>query len=196
MYVDYGKTYHLRIINAAVSGELFFAIADHNLTVVGADAAYTKPLVSPYLMLSPGSTIDVLFTANNTPGRYYMAAHRYSSESTDVTNFDHAVTTAIIQYSGNYSLDSSPIFPNRSLPSYFDYDAADSFAFMLRSLASEDHPSDVPLNITRRMFIVASISEILCPHHDCVIGPTTIGSSLNNQSWENPSTDVLHAYYK
>ncbi|KAI6691179.1 hypothetical protein NL676_028007 [Syzygium grande] len=196
MYVDYGKTYHLRIINAAVSGELFFAIADHNLTVVGADAAYTKPLVSPYLMLSPGSTIDVLFTANNTPGRYYMAAHRYSSESTDVTNFDHVVTTAIIQYSGKYSLDSSPIFPNRSLPSYFDYDAADSFTFMLRSLASEDHPSDVPLNITRRMFIVASISEILCPHHDCVIGPTTIGSSLNNQSWENPSTDVLQAYYK
>ncbi|XP_010062034.2 putative laccase-9 [Eucalyptus grandis] len=196
MYVEYGKTYLLRIINAVVGAELFFAIADHNLTVVGMDASYTGPLVSPYLTTSPGSTLDVIFTANKTPGRYYMAVRRYTSQDTDVTDFNHMVATAILHYSGNYSLDTSPKFPNRSLPGYYDYSGADTFTFKLRGLASKEHPSDVPLNITRRMFITLSMNEILCPHHDCIVAPTTLGSSLNNQSWDDPSTDVLQAYYK
>jgi len=35
MIVDYGKTYLLRIINAVMDEELFFAIENHKLTVVG-----------------------------------------------------------------------------------------------------------------------------------------------------------------
>ena len=37
-----GKTYLLRIVNAAFNDELFFSIADHNLTVVDVDAIYVK----------------------------------------------------------------------------------------------------------------------------------------------------------
>jgi laccase len=49
--VEYGKTYLLRIINAVMNEEQFFAIAQHNLTVVGADGAYTKPITTNYIMI-------------------------------------------------------------------------------------------------------------------------------------------------
>ena len=37
-----GKTYLLRIINAAFNDKLFFSIADHNLIVVDVDAIYVR----------------------------------------------------------------------------------------------------------------------------------------------------------
>lgn len=41
--VEPGKTYLLRIINAAVNAELFFRVAGHTFTVVAVDASYTNP---------------------------------------------------------------------------------------------------------------------------------------------------------
>ena len=55
--VDHGKTYLLRLINAAVMDTLFFSIAKHKLTVVATDASYTKPLTVNYLTISPGQTL-------------------------------------------------------------------------------------------------------------------------------------------
>ncbi|GJU53823.1 laccase-7-like protein [Tanacetum coccineum] len=74
-----GKTYLLRIINAALNNQFFFKIANHNMTVVGADAAYTNPFQTDVLLLGPGQTTDVLFTANQSPGLYYMAASPYAT---------------------------------------------------------------------------------------------------------------------
>ncbi|KAJ0951822.1 putative laccase [Helianthus annuus] len=56
VYVDKGKTYMLRMVNAAMNNIMFFAIADHELVVVGTDGAYTKPLKTNYLAISPGQT--------------------------------------------------------------------------------------------------------------------------------------------
>ncbi|KAK7857196.1 putative laccase-1, partial [Quercus suber] len=109
--VDYNKTYLLRIINAVMNAEFFFAVAQHNLTVVGMDGRYVKPLATSYIMISPGQTMDVLITTNQSLGRYYMAARQYSSEDASVTAFDHVNATAILQYESNYSFPSSPSFP-------------------------------------------------------------------------------------
>ncbi|PHT96077.1 hypothetical protein T459_03959 [Capsicum annuum] len=38
--VEYGKTYLLRMINSAMNEILFFAVAEHKLTVVGTDGSY------------------------------------------------------------------------------------------------------------------------------------------------------------
>ncbi|KAF8025059.1 hypothetical protein BT93_F2035 [Corymbia citriodora subsp. variegata] len=196
-YVDYGKTYLLRIINAVMNAELFFSIADHNLTVVGMDGGYIKPIVTTYIMISPGQTMDVLLTANQSLGRYYIATRQYSSEYAEVTGFDHSVGSAILQYRGNYSLSSSPVFPNATLPLYLDSGAALRFTNQLRSLASEDHPVDVPQDVSTRMYITVSMGEILCPNSSCTsVSGNKLGSSMNNISWVNPSLDVLSAYYR
>ncbi|KAJ1417725.1 Multicopper oxidase, type 1 [Sesbania bispinosa] len=74
-----GETNLLRVINAALNQPLFFTIANHKLTVVGADASYLKPFTTKVLMLGPGQTTDVLITGDQPPSRYYMAARAYQS---------------------------------------------------------------------------------------------------------------------
>ncbi|XP_039167407.1 laccase-21-like [Eucalyptus grandis] len=113
--------------------------------------------------------MDVLVTANQSPGRYYLAAQEFSSEDIDFTNFVHEVATAIIQYKGNFSLTSPPSYPNDTLPLYHDYSAAASFTQQLRSLASEEHPVDVPGNETTRMFITVSANHVACPDDSCYL---------------------------
>uniref|UniRef100_A0A2N9FPF0 laccase n=1 Tax=Fagus sylvatica TaxID=28930 RepID=A0A2N9FPF0_FAGSY len=190
--VDHGKTYLLRLINSAVQDILFFAIAKHNVTVVGTDGSYTKPLVSNYVTISPGQTIDVLLKANKQADHYYMAAKAYSSSS--AVTFDNTTTTAILQYNGNYTPSSPPSLPH--LPSYNDTNASISFTNSLRSLANEKHPIHVPINITKNLFFVISINVFPCANNSCA-GPngSRLATSVNNISFVNPSIDILQAYY-
>uniref|UniRef100_A0A5B7AGX6 Laccase n=1 Tax=Davidia involucrata TaxID=16924 RepID=A0A5B7AGX6_DAVIN len=193
--VDYGKTYHFRIVNANTNAEFFLAIAEHNVTVVGMDGAYVKPITTDYIMISPGQTIDFLVTANKTLGHYYIAGRQFSSADAIIDEFDHTNVTAIFKYSGNYSAPLSPYFPF-NLPLYNDVPASSNFTHRLRSLANKDYPANVPLNISTRMFVVASMGQVLCPNASCSgPGGNRLASSLNNISWVNPYSDILRAYY-
>ncbi|CAB4313864.1 unnamed protein product [Prunus armeniaca] len=66
MEVEQGKTYLLRIINAALNDELFFGIAGHNLTVV--------------------ETTNVLVQANQASGRYFIAARPFMDAPVAIDN--------------------------------------------------------------------------------------------------------------
>jgi laccase len=192
--VEYGKTYLLRLVNAAMNAELYFAIAQHTLTLVGMDGSYVKPVVTSYLMIAPGQTMDILVTADQPPYRYYMAARQYDSVRPDDTDYDKTNATAILEYSGGgYDPSASPIFPS-SLPSYEEFIPALNFTSRLRSLADQAHPVNVPKNITTRMYITASMNNVVFDEEGTT--ETDLSSSLNNVSWVNPSTDVLLAYYR
>ncbi|XVE59165.1 hypothetical protein DITRI_Ditri05aG0023700 [Diplodiscus trichospermus] len=52
--VKLGKTYLLRLINAALNNKLFFSVDNHTLTVVEADAGYVKPFETETLLMGPG----------------------------------------------------------------------------------------------------------------------------------------------
>ena len=196
--VDHGKTYLLRLVNSVVAANMFFAIAEHNLTIVGMDASYIKPITTSYIMIGAGQTMDILLTANQTLGHYYIAARQFWSENLDFANSDHFNVTAIIEYRGNYTIPLSPSFPS-TLPNYEDSRAAIKFSNLFRSLASKDHPVNVPLNITTRMYITVSIALIECKNTTCMATGEDIilATSVNNISWNNPvPTDVLLAYYR
>ncbi|CAL5386228.1 unnamed protein product [Camellia sinensis] len=196
--IDYGKTYMLRIINSVMNVDMFFAIADHNLTVVGMVGNYLKPTVASYVVISPGQTMNVLVTANQPLGHYYMATRQYDSVDPSYTDYNKTNTTTILEYKGNYTPPSYPIFPS-NLPTFQDFIAADNFLHQLRSLASHDHPSDVPKDITIRMFITVAMNQLLCSNSLCPgTGETShdrIASSLNNMTFLNPKIDILSAYY-
>ncbi|XP_059453493.1 laccase-14-like [Corylus avellana] len=194
--VDYGKTYLVRIVNAAMNAQLFFAIANHSLTVVGMDGNYIKPVVRDYLMISPGQTMDVLVTTNQSLSHYYIAIRQYYDAIPQLQTYDKTNATAILMYSGNYTTPEYPIFPS-SLPSYMAIPAANRFLDSLRSLASKDHPVNVPLNITTKMYITIALNEFPCPNASCSgVAGNKMASSLNNISFLNPSTDILLAYYR
>ncbi|KAK3001773.1 hypothetical protein RJ639_020857, partial [Escallonia herrerae] len=193
--VDHGKTYLLRMVNADMNEIMFYKIAKHKLTVVGADASYTKPLKSKYVVLSPGQTLDCLLHANSRPDSYYMAARAYSSGIG--VPFDNTTTTAILQYNLNYDPSSLPIRP--SLPYYNDTTSAFRFIGQLKSLNSDDYPDSVPLNVTR-MVTTISVNTFPCvsaTNASCE-GPnvTRLAASMNNISFANPDIAILQAYYK
>ncbi|XVE60850.1 hypothetical protein DITRI_Ditri05aG0159900 [Diplodiscus trichospermus] len=193
--VDRGKIYLLRLINAAMNVILFFGIRKHNLTVVGIDGGYTKPLNTEYVAISPGQTVDALLIANQRPDRYYMAARPYSSGRN--VPFDNTTTTGTVQYKGRYNPTSS-FSSLPSLPFYNDTNAAFSFFRGLKSLANKNHPADVPLNIRTRIITTISVNSFPCQHHHSCSGPngTRLAASMNNISFVDPSIAILQAYYQ
>lgn len=192
--VEHGKTYLLRLINAAVNNELFFAVAGHLLTVVGKDASYTKPFATDFIMIAPGQTVDALLAANATaPGRYYMAARPYSG-AVGVA-FNGNTTTGVLDYGGSDE-SSPPVLP--SLPEHNDTGAATQFAARLRSLASEEHPVSVPESVDERLVVAVAVNLLACEPGKTCGGPRgdRLSASLNNVSFVTPSIDVLEAYYR
>ncbi|XP_050232807.1 laccase-14-like [Mercurialis annua] len=195
--VKYGRTYLLRIINAILNEEMFFGIAQHNLTIVGTDGAYVKPITVEYITIIPGQTMDVLVTANQPPSYYYIASSPFSDT---IAPFDNTTTTAILQYHNskkfNYTIPSVIPFPN--LPAHNDSDAAALFTNKLRALATKNYPINVPKNITKQIYITISVNLLPCPNASCS-GSTNgdrLSASLNNISFDYPSTSILEAYYR
>lgn len=172
--------------------EMFFGIAKHNLTVVGQDGAYIKPITTSYIMITPGQTMDILLTANQAASHYYIAATPFFDSGAP---FDSSNTSAILQYTGNYTTPISPPYP--TLPNVTDQDAADNFTTRIRALASREHPIDVPKKITKQIIIAVSVNQILCANASCG-GPSgnRLAASLNNVSFDTPSIDILQAYYR
>ncbi|KAJ6742268.1 LACCASE [Salix viminalis] len=101
--VQSGKTYMLRLINAALNEELFFKIAGHKLTVVEVDAIYVKPFKTDTVLIAPGQTTNVLVTAQKNPGKYLIAASPFMDAPIAV---DNMTATATLHYSG--ALANSP----------------------------------------------------------------------------------------
>ncbi|KAJ8752224.1 hypothetical protein K2173_003832 [Erythroxylum novogranatense] len=192
LHVRRGKTYLLRIVNAVLNEEMFFGIAKHNLTVVGQDAAYTKPNTVEYITITPGQTMDVLVTANQHAGKYYIASSAFAESGVP---FDNTTTTAILQYKGKHT-NSSIRFP--TLPAYNDTDAAARFFASVKALASKEHPVYVPKKINRRIYMTASINTLPCPSNKTCTGYQggIQASSLNNISFTTASVDILQAYYR
>ncbi|KAF7126385.1 hypothetical protein RHSIM_Rhsim11G0091800 [Rhododendron simsii] len=189
--VNYGKKYLLRVINSVMNEEMFFAIAQHNFTVVGMDGAYIKPIETDYIMITPGQTMDILLTANQSPSHYYMAGRAYAGAV-----YDNTTTTAIVKYIGNYTAPSTPSFPS-NLPNFTDIDAVTNFTNRIRALASKDYPIDVPKKVDTQLYITISVGLIPCPNKSCD-GPdeSRLAASLNNVSFEEPAVDLLQAYYR
>lgn len=177
------------MINNVMNNIMFFKIANHNITVVGSDGAYTKPLTSDYIAISPGQTIDLLLQANQNPSHYYMASRVHAVAGSSSTS----TTTAIVEYTGNYSAPPSPLLP--TLPAFNDMVASDSFTARLRSLASKDHPVDVPQKVDKKFLFTLSINTFACPSCTVQIPGQRLKASINNITFVQPKTDILQAYY-
>ncbi|XP_078165870.1 putative laccase-9 [Carex rostrata] len=197
--VQQGKMYLLRVINAAMENEFFFAVSGHNVTVVGTDGSYTKPYVNEFIMITPGQTMDLLLWANQyqnstSPFRYYIIASLFFDGSS-IAPRDANRTVAILEYKTNNSMSSiTPVYT--STPKSNDSEAAAAFTSGLRSLANSDDPAVVTQTVDVKMYITLSVNEALCPNNSCVAqNGTRFAAGLNNVSFQHPKIDVLDAYY-
>uniref|UniRef100_A0A7N0R9L0 Laccase n=1 Tax=Kalanchoe fedtschenkoi TaxID=63787 RepID=A0A7N0R9L0_KALFE len=189
--ISSGETHLLRVINAALNQELFFGVASHPFTVVGADASYVKPFTTTFLMLGPGQTTDVLIQGNKSPGQYYIAASPYQSAQN--APFDNTTTTAILRYTGSTS--SAPLqLP--SLPFLNDTNSVASFTSKFRS----PRKVEVPTTIDENLFFTVGLGLNNCTKQ---LGPgrcqgpngTRFTASMNNVSFTLPSNfSILQAH--
>ncbi|VAH08062.1 unnamed protein product [Triticum turgidum subsp. durum] len=193
-----GRTYMLRLINAALNDELFFAVANHTLTVVQADASYVKPFAANTLVISPGQTMDVLLTAATNPSStaFAIAVAPYTNT---VGTFDNTTATAVLEYAPQRpaALRGLPAPP---LPRYNDTGAVTNFSSNFRSLASARYPARVPLSVDRSFFFAVGLGADPCqsPVNGTCQGPnnTRFAASINNVSFVMPKTSLLQAHYR
>uniref|UniRef100_A0A7N0UBE3 Laccase n=1 Tax=Kalanchoe fedtschenkoi TaxID=63787 RepID=A0A7N0UBE3_KALFE len=192
-----GKTYLLRLINAALNDELFFSIANHSLTVVDADAVYVKPFTTETLLIAPGQTTNVLLkTKPDTPNaNFYMIGRPYV---TGLGTFDNSSVAGILEYesSSSGSLKTLPIF-KPDLPALNDTSFATSFSSKLRSLASSEFPANVPQKVDKQFFFTVGLGTNPCQKNQTCQGPngTRFAASVNNVSFSLPTTALLQAHF-
>ncbi|KDP24517.1 hypothetical protein JCGZ_25081 [Jatropha curcas] len=190
--VEKGKTYLLRIINAALNNQLFFKIANHKMTVVAVDAAYTTPYVTDVVVTGPGMTTDILLTADQPVGSYYMAASPYASAPG--VPFNNSTTRAILAYEG--STAATPIMP--LMPATNDTPTAHKFYSNLTGLAGGPHWVPVPRHIDEHMFITVGLGLEACGTNATCQGPNQqrFSASMNNHSFQQPtSLSMLQAFF-
>ncbi|CAN7113401.1 laccase-9 [Brassica rapa] len=190
-----GKTYLLRIINAALNTHLFFKIADHNVTVVSVDAAYTTPYVSDVMILTPGQTVDALLTADQPIGMYYMSISPYiSANSLAPVPPGHDIRSLIV-YEGAKSTSS----PSMSLlPSGTNaIPTAHRFSSNITSLVGGPYWTPVPYHVDENMFVTMGLGLDPCPPETTCNGPLGqhIAGSFNNRTFVMPETISLQEAY-
>lgn len=191
--MDSGETNLLRVVNSALNQELFFKVANHKLTVVGADASYVKPFTTSVLMLGPGQTTDVLITADQPPNRYYIAARAYASAQG--APFDNTTTTAILEYKSapcpaKCVSAVKPVMP--TMPAFNDTATVTAFTTRFRS----PRQVPVPTKIDHNLLFTVGLGLNNCPPgarpRNCQ-GPngTRFTASMNNVSFVLPSNFSL-----
>lgn len=183
----------LRLVHAGLNVESFFAIANHNLTIVEADAEYTKPFTTDRVMLGPGQTMVVLVTADQPLGKYSMAMGPYMSAKG--VKFQNISSIAYFQYLGD--VPNSFSLPAK-LPSFNDNLAVKTVMDGLRSLTA---PVNVPRKIDSELFVTIGLNVQKChsktPKKDCQgLNNGVMAASMNNISFVKPKVSVLEAYYK
>ncbi|KAL5161898.1 Laccase-7 [Glycine soja] len=201
MKVKQGKTYMLRMINAALNNHLFFKIANHTFTVVALDAAYTDHYITEIIVIAPGQTIDALFTANQPLGSYYMAASPYSI---GVPVIDNTTTRGIVVY--DYApppSSSKPLMP--TLPPINDTATAHKFYSNITGKVGAPHWVPVPAKVDEHMFITIGLNLDTCDPKNATNatcqGPSgqRFSSSMNNESFVIPKGrgfSMLEAFFK
>ncbi|XP_031379957.1 laccase-4-like [Punica granatum] len=186
LHVESGKTYLLRIINAAVNDELFFQMAEHNLTVVEVDASYTKPINTDSIFIGPGQTTNALLTAHKSSGKYLIAISPFMDAP---VGLDNSTSTGTLVYSGT-TLSSPTV--SMAIPPLNATPVEFSFIDSLRSLNSKEYPANVPLTIDHSLFFTISVGVNPCS--TCVNG-TRLVAALNNVSFVMPNISILEAHY-
>ncbi|KAK2972353.1 hypothetical protein RJ640_014411 [Escallonia rubra] len=198
--VNPGRTYLLRLINAALNDELFFSIANHTLTVVEADAIYVKPFETETLLITPGQTTNVLLkTKPHFPyATFLMTARPYV---TGLGTFDNSTVAGILEYESPsfhapISIKKLPLF-RPTLPPLNDTSFATTFSNKLRSLASVQFPANVPQNVDKRFFFTVGLGTSPCEQNQTCQGPngTKFAASINNISFVQPTTALLQSHY-
>lgn len=184
--MESGKTYLLRIVNAAVNEELFFRIAGHNFTIVEVDSTYTKPFKTDTIFIGPGQTTNALLTANAKTGKYLIAVSPFMDT---IVATDNQTATATLRYNATALFSSTAL---TSMPPKNATPITTKFMDSLRSLNSKTYPTNVPKTVDHSLLFAIGVGMNPCA--TCVNGSRVV-ADINNVSFVMPSRAILEAHY-
>ena len=188
-----GKTYMLRLINAALNDELFFGIANHTVTVIETDAVYVKPFVTDIIVITPGQTTNVLLKTKPTfpNATFFMMASPYF---TGLGTFDNSTVAGILKY--EKSNKKLPLL-KPTLPAINSSSFVANFTKRFRSLANAKFPANVPQIVNKKFFFTIGLGTSPCPNNTTCQGPngTKFAASINNVSFVMPAKAMLQSYF-
>ncbi|XP_019161210.1 PREDICTED: laccase-4-like [Ipomoea nil] len=183
-----GKTYMLRLINAALNEELFFKIAGHKMTVVEVDATYVKPFKTDTIVIAPGQTTNVIITADQAAGQYMVAASPFMDAPIAV---DNQTGTATLHYTGVQTTLATTL---TRIPSQNATPVANNFVDSLRSLNSKTFPAKVPQTVDHSLLFTVGLGINPCPSCKPANGSRVV-ASVNNVTFVMPTTALLQAHF-
>ncbi|GAA0151333.1 oxidase [Lithospermum erythrorhizon] len=196
--VKKGKTYLLRIINANLDPSIFFKIANHEFVIVATDASYTNPFRTDVIIISPGQTFDVLFTADQTPGLYYLTTSVFVNSDVEIVD---TPGTAVVVYEDVDTLNAVPTMP--IIPDHHDNDLFYGALRDMTGLVTSPFWEPVPLEIDERMIITIGLGFQPCSSnpkvrcHGLKLSKFRISGSLSNFTFALPDKkSILEAHYK
>ncbi|KAK9158999.1 hypothetical protein Scep_005573 [Stephania cephalantha] len=184
--VHSGKTYMLRVINAALNEDLFFKVAGHDFTVVEVDATYTKPFSTDTLLITPGQTTNVLLTADKSSGKYLITISPFVDAP---VAFDNVTGTATLQYSGTLATAATTLVKP---PPQNSSQLANNYITWLRSLNSNKYPAKVPLKLDHSLMFTVGLGVNPCAA--CSNGRRVV-ADINNFTFVMPTFAMLQAHY-
>ncbi|KAH0638322.1 hypothetical protein KY290_035614 [Solanum tuberosum] len=189
--VEPGKTYMLRVINAALNEELFFKIAGHKMTVVEVDATYIKPFQTDTIVIAPGQTTNVIVNANKNSGKYMVVASPFMDSPIAV---DNVTAIATLHYSATLTNNPSTTLTSTNTPPKNATPIANNFLDSLRSLNSKKYPAKVPIKIDHSLLFTVSLGINPCP--SCKQGNgSRVVASINNVTFVMPTIALLQAHF-
>ncbi|CAM0914083.1 unnamed protein product [Alopecurus aequalis] len=185
--VEHGRTYLLRIVNAALHSNCYFKVAEHNFTVVAADANYVKPYTTDIIAISPGETVDALLVADAPPGKYYMVALSMHPPE-PMRQLPVTITRGIVYYnnSSNIFEEDTPVIA----PEMPDHNDATEYFYFHGNLTSLPHRllHPVPASVDERLLITVDMGYICRKGgSDCDYNV----ARMNNISFQLPTTTPL-----
>lgn len=108
-----GKRYRLRLVNSAMDTMFRFSIDSHSLTVISADLVPIVPYTTDSINIGIGQRYDVIISANQDPGNYWLRAiPQLTCSSSNEMTLD---IKGIVNYEGVDLQD-----PESSMVSYTD----------------------------------------------------------------------------
>ncbi|KAJ0021288.1 hypothetical protein Pint_32593 [Pistacia integerrima] len=185
LHVEPGKTYMLRVINAALNEFFYFKIAGHELIVVEVDASYTKPYKTETVLIAPGQTTNLLLTASLTTGNFMVAASRLNRNITATGTLNCIIGS----HDDTATIVTIPIVASENASTQLVDKVTDH---ALRSLNSKEYPTTVPLKIDHSLFFTIGLGMMPCS--TCVIGNRAV-AHINNVTFDEPSVSLLQAHF-
>jgi hypothetical protein len=142
MAVQPGKKYRIGLVGTQADGFIRFSIDGHKLTVIAADFTPIVPYTTDSVLLGGGQRYDIIVTANQTPGNFWI---RSTIQSCNVQlNLNGNNIKGQLTYEGVAAQEpktSGRLFPNNC----YDEDRSDLVPYVKKNVGPAVSTSKLPL---------------------------------------------------